>query len=139
MLSVDQLGFLLARAYPDLTRSKDYWVAHPVDGETLLQSGPAWIVQWNTTAHPVPLSADIEAMWAKYGDECTQALAERDARAKRDGLLRDAHDMVETAIDQQDAAAEQAARAYRQALRDVPAQTGFPMNIDWPAAPTLAI
>ena len=27
-------------------------------------------------------------------------------------------------------------RTYRQALRDVPAQTGFPANITWPTEPT---
>lgn len=29
--------------------------------------------------------------------------------------------------------------AYRQALRDVPEQEGFPRSIDWPAAPALTI
>ncbi|WP_315383460.1 tail fiber assembly protein [Microvirgula aerodenitrificans] len=29
-------------------------------------------------------------------------------------------------------------RAYRQALRDVPLQTGFPQTIDWPTPPTIA-
>ena len=28
-------------------------------------------------------------------------------------------------------------RAYRQALRDVPLQAGFPTSIDWPAPPTI--
>jgi len=53
------------------------------------------------------------------------------ARDKRNALLT-AFDWTQVA----DAPVDQAAWAsYRQALRDVPAQAGFPENIVWPVAP----
>ena len=33
----------------------------------------------------------------------------------------------------------EAVKAYRQALRDVPQQSGFPQEIDWPALPTVLV
>jgi len=54
-----------------------------------------------------------------------------EARSKRNALLT-ASDWTQVA----DAPVDQSAWAtYRQALRDVPDQAGFPDNIDWPTAP----
>ena len=60
----------------------------------------------------------------------------RDARARRDTLLKEVVDSVnpmrwEALTDIQ----KDAWRAYRQALLDVPQQEGFPTNIVWPEAP----
>ena len=53
------------------------------------------------------------------------------ARSKRNSLLA-ASDWTQVA----DAPVDQAAWAtYRQALRDIPTQAGFPKTIDWPAVP----
>ena len=53
------------------------------------------------------------------------------ARSQRDRLLSQS-DWTQVA----DAPVDPAGWAtYRQALRDVPAQAGFPENIDWPAVP----
>jgi len=53
------------------------------------------------------------------------------ARNKRNALLNQS-DWTQVA----DAPVDQTAWAtYRQALRDVPSQAGFPENIDWPAVP----
>jgi hypothetical protein len=54
-----------------------------------------------------------------------------EARDKRDALLSQSDWTMIS-----DAPVDQTAWAtYRQALRDVPAQAGFPENIDWPVAP----
>lgn len=54
-----------------------------------------------------------------------------EARAKRNALLT-ASDWTQVA----DAPVDKAAwAAYRQALRDVPNQDGFPANVVWPVAP----
>ena len=54
-----------------------------------------------------------------------------DVRRKRDKLLV-ACDWTQVA----DAPVDQASwAAYRQALRDVPAQSGFPDNVTWPDKP----
>jgi len=53
------------------------------------------------------------------------------ARTQRDRLLSQS-DWTQVS----DATVDQTAWAtYRHALRDVPAQAGFPENIDWPVAP----
>lgn len=71
-------------------------------------------------APPEPTPAEIEAQLAS------------DARAFRNRLLTTS-DWTQVA----DAPVDQAAWAvYRQALRDVPSQPGFPETIDWPAAPS---
>jgi hypothetical protein len=60
----------------------------------------------------------------------TEQLAS-EARAQRNALLL-ASDRTQLA----DAPFDQAAWAlYRQALRDITAQAGFPATIDWPVAP----
>lgn len=53
------------------------------------------------------------------------------ARSSRDAILTSC-DWTQAA----DAPVDQVAwRIYRQALRDVPEQAGFPLDIDWPIAP----
>ena len=56
------------------------------------------------------------------------------ARARRDRLLADTDwtQVLDAPIDEDTKAAY---RAYRQALRDVPQQEGFPASIVWPDLP----
>jgi hypothetical protein len=69
-------------------------------------------------------------MIIKIGKPSTEALATA-ARTQRNGLLA-ASDWTQVA----DAPVDQAAWAtYRQALRDVTTQTGFPTSIAWPVTP----
>lgn len=58
------------------------------------------------------------------------------ARAQRDKLLA-ATDWTQTLDAPIDADTREAMRAYRQALRDVPQQEGFPNNISWPEMPEI--
>jgi hypothetical protein len=67
-------------------------------------------------------------------DDRTDAQKESDARSERDGWLKycDWTVMPDSPLSDSDKAAWQ---TYRQALRDVPAQAGFPDNITWPTKP----
>ena len=58
-------------------------------------------------------------------------------RAKRDKLL-DATDWAVLPDSPLDEPSQTALKAYRQALRDVPQQVGFPGNITWPEMPVTA-
>jgi hypothetical protein len=73
----------------------------------------------------------------KTQDEIDAELATiaQKARARRNQLLKDS-DWTQLA----DATVDKAAWAvYRQALRDLPSQDGFPANIVWPNDPTVVI
>jgi hypothetical protein len=55
-------------------------------------------------------------------------------RANRNELLKQS-DWVTAAAVERGEAVSQVWRAYRQALRDVPQQAGFPQTIEWPEPP----
>jgi hypothetical protein len=77
----------------------------------------------------------ISENWQTLVDECQKIEEEKlsaDARDKRDQLLNIADIAVNKAEDLQDEEAIAKARTYRQALRDVPEQEGFPTDIIWP-------
>lgn len=64
----------------------------------------------------------------------TDADAAATARAQRKTLLAECDWVVQRAFENGDAVPA-AWKTYRQALRDVPTQKGFPRAIKWPAAP----
>lgn len=59
-----------------------------------------------------------------------------EARTKRGKLLEET-DWTQVLDAPIDAATREAYRAYRQALRDLPQQEGFPENITWPELPSV--
>jgi hypothetical protein len=67
-------------------------------------------------------------------DDRTDAEKQNEARSNRDGLLyrSDWSVISDSPLSDSDKTAWQ---TYRQALRDVPAQAGFPDNITWPTKP----
>lgn len=77
----------------------------------------------------------VEKNWQLLVDECReqekQSLA-AEVRAERNRLLSKADIAVNLAVDNGDSEAESRARAYRQALRDIPEQAGFPYEVSWP-------
>ena len=56
-----------------------------------------------------------------------QSVAEANVRAKRDGLLQETDWMALSDVTMSDTIT-----AYRQALRDIPSQSGFPFSVTWP-------
>lgn len=72
----------------------------------------------------------VDGQWVLGWD--LVALSADETRALRDGLL-DSCDWTQVA----DAPVDQAAwKTYRQALRDIPSQAGFPNTVTWPVAPS---
>lgn len=59
-----------------------------------------------------------------------------EVRSKRDSLIAktDYLAMPDYPLSEEDRAV---VMAYRQALRDVPTQEGFPRNVEWPEVPTM--
>ena len=62
--------------------------------------------------------------------------AAAEIRAKRNQLLAET-DWTQLEDSQLDEEAQAAMRAYRQALRDIPQQEGFPLSVEWPEEPNL--
>ncbi|HDR9028754.1 TPA: hypothetical protein QDB14_002954 [Burkholderia vietnamiensis] len=136
MMRHDELIFCLQKLHPGTVHGVDFWVAHPSDFSTGTQTGPAFIVQWNLEAVQ-PDDAEIDVVWREHGEEYRAMIADADARAKRARLLTDADRMVSKAVDLNEFDSEAQARAYRQALRDITTQPGWPTSISWPDPPTI--
>ena len=99
-----------------------------IDGKwyTKYVLGPIFTDRPATATEPAMTAAEQEAAY-KAQKDAEQADAQRKARNDK---LKDC-DWTQLA----DSTADKAAwGTYRQALRDVPSQAGFPWTIDWPVA-----
>jgi hypothetical protein len=76
------------------------------------------------------IGTDFAAYVAPTADETNAALAAA-VRADRNARLAATDWMANSDVTMSDAW-----RTYRQALRDIPAQSGFPTNVTWPVKPT---
>lgn len=79
---------------------------------------------WELTKIPEPTAEEIQAQIA------------RDARSKRDYLISQTDYLLQPDYPISTEQLEEV-KAYRQALRDVPEQDGFPETIVWPEMPTV--
>ncbi|AIP06680.1 MULTISPECIES: tail fiber assembly protein [pseudomallei group] len=128
MVEHELLIMAIEDRWPQLVHGRDYWVGHPLDRQTGLQCGDAFIAQWNCSVVP-PDVTDL----LKRGEELRPVLAAQKAREQRDSLLR-ASDW--TQAPDVSAVTREKWVAYRQTLRDLPEQPGFPLDVRWPDAPT---
>ena len=112
-----------------------------IDGMTG-QSAPSWDYERYTLTMPYQpnLAAEIEAdfpTWLQKAKDAETAAEEQKVRDYRDDLLNTCDTVYYNAerwavmTDEQ----RQAWAAYKQALRDVPTQAGFPYSVSWPAMP----
>jgi len=100
-----------------------------------LAPGAEWVLrgdelEWLSTDIPQPSDAEIEA-------EVARLIAEqpaKEARGERDRLLAES-DWVTIRATDTGTPVPTEWQTYRQALRDVPLQTGFPEEIEWPSKP----
>ena len=89
------------------------------------------ITEWLSTDIPQPTDAEIEG-------EVERLIAEQPAkeiRQQRDRLLTNT-DWVVVKYKELGKAVPAAWKSYRQALRDIPTQEGFPNNVIFPEKPT---
>ena len=69
----------------------------------------------------------MEAAWAAGADDRTA----KEVRQKRDAILKSSDWMANSDVTMSDEW-----RTYRQALRDITSQEGFPNDITWPTEPS---
>lgn len=134
-LSHDELIAAIQKLYPDAVHGRDFMVAHPVAAGSTNRTGPAQILGWNLPCDPPDVDEHIAPVWDEHGASIQKSLACRDARTLRIPLLAEADVMVNKAHDSNDSEALAKAVAYRQALRDVTRQIGFPYSVQWPEKP----
>jgi len=132
-----ELRYLLQKMFPDSVYGQDYFTGHYLDkaGNGAEQVGEAFILKWNLPA-PQPSEAQLQAWWGGHQKEVLATMKADHMRWQRSTKLAEADILVEKAKDRGDAESEQKARTYRQALRDVTLQPGFPDTFDWPEIPT---
>jgi len=134
MLTHDQLAFCILQEYPNLIHGAHFLVGHDLSPETGEQIEPARIVRWSAT-EAQPTDEELQTLVRKHGKAARAFLAGRDARIERDKRLKVADTLVYKAMDTGDMERMRLAGQYRQALRDVTALAGFPLDFAWPDVP----
>lgn len=97
-------------------KAKKYEVTYPYSEENL-KIAQRYAYNGEVAVEDIPMNAE-------------------EARAKRDKLLADT-DWTQVLDAPIDSATREAYRVYRQALRDIPEQDGFPETITWPELPAV--
>jgi hypothetical protein len=99
---------------------------------------PSWAAAWVDSDFSVSVGDVYDGVSFVPREQPIQLSEE--IRAQRDKLLADSDWVVTKAVEQnaQDGLGIQVPQvwlAYRQALRDIPQQAGFPDNVTWPTKP----
>ncbi|HDR9101741.1 TPA: hypothetical protein QDB24_002233 [Burkholderia vietnamiensis] len=128
----DHMVLALKRMYPDLTPGTDYRAAHPVQRNGG-QSGPPFIAYWANSSVPRPQDSEVHAYFAAN----EESIRAEHVRLFRDMALRNTDTKTVAPPDAPESVKALAAEwtAYREALRKIPEQEGFPFTVAWPTAP----
>jgi len=131
----DHMVTVLQYLYPSLRHGFDYYVVQAVDGETNEVTGDPWILWWKNKEVARPTDAEIHT--AFHADEALYR--SRFLRLRRDYELMDTDGKADMPSDAPPSAKAVCDRwrAYRQALRDLPQQPGFPFDVKWPEWPVI--
>ena len=133
MLTHDELIFCLQQKYPDLVHGVDFWVGQSMCRDTGQQTEAARIIAWHADGQPT--DEEVTALIEQYGEAARLHVLGQRAREERDRRLMAADAMFYKAMDTGDASRAQQVGKYRQALREVPDQPGFPADFTWPDIP----
>lgn len=128
----DHMVLALKRMYPELVTGTDYRAAHPVqrDGG---QSGPPFIAYWASASVPQPKDSEVHTFF--YANE--ESIRAEHVRFFRDLDLRSTDGRTVAPPDAPDSVKALTVEwvAYRDALRNIPNQEGFPFSVVWPVTP----
>jgi len=134
-IDIEQLIFCISQRYPHLVAGRDYILARMLEPDGQQQCEHARIHQWLTTSVPKPDIELLYADWSRIKDEYTRWLTAENIRAERNNRLLEADSLINIATDSGDTERASALKVYRQTLRDIPEQDGFPSNVTWPTLP----
>ena len=125
-------------------KNKGGWVNYDRNTELLEADGylPVVVIEEATAEKPIVKYREVNGQIEQYAEaapvpavpEPTAEQQEMQVRAQRNSLLS-LSDWTQLADAPLTTEQKQAWAEYRQALRDVPEQAGFPENVVWPSAP----
>ncbi|MCT7319078.1 phage tail assembly chaperone [Ralstonia sp. CHL-2022] len=101
--------------------------------ETGEQLEAARIIAWHVDGQPT--DEEVEALVEQHGEAARLHVLGQRAREERDRRLIAADALFYKAMDSGEATQAQQVGKYRQALREVPDQPGFPTDFSWPSIP----
>lgn len=127
MLSAHELAFAVIKRYPDLIHGRDFWAMHPLASDGSTQAAEAEIVEWRSRI-PQPSIEDCRETFKHHQAEWQEIEIKRERAAKL--AASDWSQLADTPTTIREPWA-----TYRQRLRDLPKQVGFPHTIDWPTPP----
>ncbi|WP_321941626.1 tail fiber assembly protein [Paraburkholderia tropica] len=129
----DLMALTVKDMYPGLVHGVDFVVAHMIDEETGAQKGDPFILAWKSKAHAQPTDDEVHARF-RANEAALRAAYIRSLRnealSNTDHRTTSPPDAPATLTKNVDGW-----RTYRQALRDVTQQEGFPFNVVWPERP----
>jgi hypothetical protein len=123
---------VISERWPHLTHGREYMVGHPVD-EKQEPVGPPFFMRWSVPDIELPDMNELASVFAADEARYRAALA----RYYRARMLAWSDSKVQFPVD----APLSLTKAntpwllWRQALRDLPQQPGFPFEIAWPECP----
>lgn len=127
-------------------KNKGAWVNYDKNTELLSADGylPVVVIEESTAEKPIVKYREVNGQIEQYAEaapvpsvpEPTEEQQEMQVRAARNSLL-DLCDWTQLPDAPLTAEKKQAWAEYRQALRDVPEQAGFPENVVWPSTPSV--
>lgn len=95
--------------------------------------------EWRAEEYSATVSAHglmlDDALAEKIITAATEKEAENVRKMRNALLLRSDPQMFADRVEHEDAEIVEAWKEYRQALRDLPQQPGFPFDVEWPEAP----
>ncbi|MEX3994804.1 phage tail assembly chaperone [Paraburkholderia sp. EG286A] len=134
----DELIAAISILYPNAVHGRDFYVAHMVEPQTNVQLSSAFIAQWTIDGVPEPSLPELMQAVAPHVNTAKATVCARDVRWERNARLDQSDSFLTRAVEAEDAAKVTALKAYRKALRDLPLQSGFPFDVDWPELPAEA-
>ena len=127
-------------------KNKGSWVNYDKNAELLEADGylPVVVIEEPTAEKPIVKYRDVNGQIEQYAEaapvpsvpEPTEEQQEMQIRAQRNLLLTQC-DWTQLPDAPLTTEQKQAWAEYRQALRDVPEQIGFPENVIWPSTPSV--
>lgn len=132
-IQVDELGYLSAYSFSDI-RPGDEWIE--VDEQVSLSGGTK-----KRFIDGLVTDTDVSFLpptrWSRWDSQTGEWIENTEfaaiaAREDRDALLLKSD---WTQLPDVPLATKEAWATYRQQLRDIPDQSGFPLNITWPTPP----